>query len=149
MVAIEDGFITQFKAQPQNFVDLNQYGAKNAEEPVPALEVGAVDRAERRADRPRHRRRQHGACATARDLIAGGRPADRPRRPSRKLWPSWEAFIDTGEKFQKKAPKGTYFFDSGTNIYNAIIGQLNPAYYDPRATSSSPPTPHVKQAWDA
>ena len=42
------------------FVDLNKYGAKRAEEAVAALEVAAVDRAERRPDRPRHRRRQPG-----------------------------------------------------------------------------------------
>ena len=47
-----------------------------------------------------------------------------------KLWPTWQAFITTGAKFEKNAPKGTYFFDSGSNVFNAMIGQLNPAYYD-------------------
>ena len=37
--AVEVGFIAQFAAQPQNFVDLRQYGASGAEEPLSRLEV--------------------------------------------------------------------------------------------------------------
>ena len=77
--AIEVGFIPQFTAQPQNFVDLRQYGAAVAEEPLAAVEVPAGGRQGRRGHRPRHRRRQ------PRDLlpegpVREGRPADQPRR---------------------------------------------------------------------
>ena len=47
-----------------------------------------------------------------------------------KLWPTWQAYINTGKRYQAKAPKGTFFFDTGSNVYNAMIGQLNPAYYN-------------------
>ena len=47
-----------------------------AEEPVAAVEVGAVDRPQRRADRPRHRCRQHRHLLPPRP-DAGGRPAHR------------------------------------------------------------------------
>ena len=39
--AIEVGFIAQFKAQPQGFVNLRQYGAAIAQGPLAALEVAA------------------------------------------------------------------------------------------------------------
>ena len=50
-----------------------------------------------------------------------------------KLWPTWQAYINIGKRYQAKAPKGTFFFDSGSNVYNAMVGQLNPAYYNAAA----------------
>ena len=57
-----------------------------------------------------------------------GLPTD--RAAVSKLWPTWQAYIATGKRYQAKAPKGTFFFDSGSNVYNAMVGQLNPAYYN-------------------
>ena len=30
-----------------------------------------------------------------------------------KLWPTWQAYIAAGKRYQAKAPKGTFFFDTG------------------------------------
>ena len=120
--AIEVGFIAQFAAQPQQFVNLRQYGAASAEGPLAAVEVAAGRRAATGAvDRSRHRRRQ------PRDLLPHG-PVPKAGLPTSrdavsKLWPTWQAFIDTGKQFQAKAPKGVKFVDSGSNVYNAIIAQ--------------------------
>ena len=65
-----------------------------------------------------------------------------------KLWPTWRAFIETGKRFQKNAPKGVTFFDSGSNVYNAMIGQVNPAYYDTNGKVIVASNPKVKAAWD-
>ena len=104
VVAIEVGFISQFKAQPQNFVDLNSYGAsklksqwlpwKWAQSIAPngaqiglGTDVGSL-----------------GICYR-RDLMqAAGLPTSRDAVS--KLWPTWADYIKTGEKFQKKAPEG-------------------------------------------
>ena len=147
VVAIEVGFISQFKAEPQYFVDLNQYGAAqlrsqwlpwkwqqslapNGAQIGLGTDVGSM-----------------GICYR-RDLMqAAGLPTARDQVS--KLWPTWADYIKTGEKFEAKAPKGTYFFDSGSNVFNAMIGQLNPAYYDAKGNVIVANNPQVKQAWNA
>src|SRR5438552_2144382 len=69
------------------------------------------------------------AICYRKDLFAkAGLPSNRDAVS--KLWPSWQAYIAAGKRYQAKAPKGTFFFDSGSNVYNAMIAQVNPAYYD-------------------
>jgi cellobiose transport system substrate-binding protein len=50
------------------------------------------------------------------------------------MWPTWQEFFATGERFQAHAPKGVKFFDAGTNVFNAMVAQINPAYYDKTGT---------------
>ena len=146
VVAIEVGFIAQFKSEPQYFYDLNQFGAsklksqwlpwKWAQSIAPngaqiglGTDVGSM-----------------GICYR-RDLMqAAGLPTS--RQAVSKLWPTWQAFMKTGQKFEAKAPKGTYFFDSGSNVFNAMVGQLNPAYYDAKGNVIVADNPQVKQAWN-
>jgi cellobiose transport system substrate-binding protein len=52
-----------------------------------------------------------------------------------------------GKRFQKHAPKGVSFFDSGSNVFNAMIGQLNPAYYNAKGKVVVGSNPKVKAAW--
>ena len=144
--AIEVGFIAQFKAQPQNFVNLRQYGAgalknrwltwKWAQGLGPKGEVVGLGT-------------DVGSLAICyrRDLFQkAGLPSK--RADVSKLWPTWRAFIDTGKRFQAKAPKGVTFFDSGSNVYNAIVGQATPAYYDASGKVIVATNPRVKAAWD-
>lgn len=144
--AIEVGFIAQFANQPDKFVDLKQYGAaalKNrwlpwkwdqALAPNGAVvglgtDVGSL------------------AICYRKDLFQqAGLPSDRVSVS--KLWPNWQAYIQTGKKFQAKAPSGVRFFDSGSNVYNAMVGQLNPAYYDLKGNVIASSNPKLKQAWD-
>jgi cellobiose transport system substrate-binding protein len=144
--AVEVGFIAQFKSEPQYFVDLNSMGASslkslylpwkwqqsiapNGAQIGLGTDVGSM-----------------GICYR-RDLMqAAGLPTS--RAAVSKLWPTWQAFINTGRQFEKKAPKGTYFFDSGSNVFNAMIGQLNPAYYDSQGNVIVEKNPQVKQAWN-
>jgi cellobiose transport system substrate-binding protein len=143
--AIEVGFIAQFKAQPQQFYNLNQYGAKplakrwlpwkwqqslasNGAQIGLGTDVGSL------------------AICYRSDLF---RAAGLPTSPAAvsKLWPTWQKYIATGQRFQKKAPKGVHFFDSASNVYNAIIGQANPAYYSKTGKLIIASNPKVKQAW--
>ena len=87
-----------------------------------------------------------GICYRRDLLQAAGLPTS--REAVSKLWPTWQKFIDTGLQFEKKAPKGTYFFDSGSNVFNAMIGQLNPAYYDAQGNVVVDKNPQVKHAWN-
>ena len=144
--AVEVGFISQFKAQPQNFVNLRQFGAgklksrwlpwkwqqslgRRGEQIGLGTDVGSL------------------AICYRRDLFQqAGLPAD--RASVSKLWPTWQAFMSTGRKYQAKAPAGTRFFDSGSNVYNAMVGQLNPAYYDSSGKPIVASNAAVKRAWD-
>ena len=41
-----------------------------------------------------------------------------------KMWSTWDAFVDTGKKFQAQSPdKKVRFIDSATNTYNSILMQ--------------------------
>jgi cellobiose transport system substrate-binding protein len=126
--SVEVGFIAQFKSQPNLFVNLKRMGANSLQKqwlgwkwqqsiaPNGAqiglgTDVGSL------------------AICYRRDLFAkAGLPTS--RAAVSKLWPTWQKFIAVGKQFQKRAPKGVKFFDAGSNVFNAIIGQLNPAYYD-------------------
>jgi cellobiose transport system substrate-binding protein len=144
--AIEVGFIAQFKANPDRFVNLRQYGAGalksrwlpwkwqqalGAKGEVVGLgtDVGSL------------------AICYRRDLFQrAGLPSN--RAAVSKLWPTWQAFIAAGRRFQANAPKGVTFFDSGSNVYNAMVGQLNPAYYDRSGKVIVATNAKVKTAWN-
>ena len=144
--AIEVGFIAQFKEQPDRFVNLRQYGAgalkarwlpwkwqqalgRRGEIVGLGTDVGSL------------------AICYRRDLFQkAGLPTN--RAAVSKLWPTWQTFVATGRRFQAKAPKGVTFFDSGSNLYNAMIGQLNPAYYDRSGEVIVSSNPRVKSAWN-
>jgi len=146
VVAIEVGYIAQFKAVPQQFVDLNKYGASslksqwlpwkwsqslasNGAQIGLGTDIGSL------------------AICYRRDLFkAAGLPTDRDKVSA--LWPDWQSFINTGQQYAAHAPSGTHFFDSGSNVYNAMIGQIDPAYYDQNGQTIVSSNPAVKQAWD-
>jgi cellobiose transport system substrate-binding protein len=144
--AIEVGFIAQFAAQPQQFVDLRQYGAASQKSQyLPWKYQQAVAR--------------NGAViGLGTDVGSLGicyrtdlfKQAGLPTSPAAvsKLWPTWSAFLATGKKFQKRAPAGVKFIDSGSNLYNAMIAQANPAYYAANGGVIVSTNPKVKQAWN-
>jgi len=143
--AIEVGFISGFKAQPQYFYDLRQFGAgslkgrwlpwkwqqsiaPNGAQIGLGTDVGSL-----------------AICYRADLFKKAGLPSN--RAAVSKLWPTWQAYIATGKRFQAHAPKGVHFFDSGSNVYNAMIGQLNPAYYDAKGNVIVSTNPAVRSAW--
>jgi cellobiose transport system substrate-binding protein len=143
--SVEVGFIAQFKSQPSLFVNMNKLGAKNLQKQWLAwkwkqsvasngaqiglgTDVGSL------------------AICYRRDLFKkAGLPSSRAAVSA--LWPTWDKFIAVGKRFQKNAPKGVSFIDAGSNVFNAIIGQLNPAYYDAHGKVIVGTNPKVKAAW--
>jgi cellobiose transport system substrate-binding protein len=144
--AIEVGYIAQFAAQPQNFVDLRQYGASALKSRYLAwkwsqavartgaviglgTDVGSL-----------------GICYRT-DLF---KKAGLPTSPAKvgAMWKTWPQFLAVGRRFQSHAPKGVKFIDSGSNLYNAIIGQANPAYYSASGKVIASTNPQVRAAWD-
>ena len=142
--AIEVGFIGQFKSQPGLFVNLNKYGAKKlkkrwlpwkwsqslagASQIGLGTDVGSL------------------AICYRRDLFKkAGLPSS--RAAVSKMWPTWSKYIAVGKRFQKHAPSGVTFFDAGSNVFNAMVGQLNPAYYTNKGKVIVGSNPKVKNAW--
>ena len=144
--AIEVGSIPLYTAQPQNLVDLRKYGAdamksrwlpwkyqqavgKGGAVVGLGTDVGSL------------------AICYRKDLFAkAGLPTNRVAVS--KLWPTWQAYINTGKRYQAKAPKGTFFFDTGSNVYNAMVGQLNPAYYNAAGQDIAATNPSIKAAYN-
>jgi cellobiose transport system substrate-binding protein len=144
--SIEVGFIAQFKSQPSKFVDLKKLGAGK-------LAKQWLDWKWRQSLSPGGAQIGLGtdvgslAICYRRDIFKkAGLPTS--RAAVSKLWPTWQRFVDVGKRFQAHAPKGVRFFDSGSNVFNAIIGQLNPAYYTSGGKVIVSSNPKVKQAWD-
>ena len=143
--SIEVGFIANFKSQPSNFVNMNKLGVKK-------LKNQWLDWKWRQSVAPNGAQIGLGtdvgslAICYRRDLFKkAGLPTS--RAAVSKLWPTWQAYVATGKRFQKHAPKGVSFFDSGSNVFNAMIGQLNPAYYNAKGKVVVGSNPKVKAAW--
>jgi len=143
--SIEVGFIANFKSQPSNFVNMNKLGVKS-------LKKQWLDWKWRQSVAPNGAQIGLGtdvgslAICYRRDLFKkAGLPTS--RTAVSKLWPTWKAYVATGKRFQKHAPKGVSFFDSGSNVYNAMIGQLNPAYYNAKGKVVVSSNPKVKAAY--
>jgi cellobiose transport system substrate-binding protein len=144
--AIEVGFIPQFTAIAQNFVDLRKYGADGIKSRwLPWKYQQAVGKGGAVVGLGT----DVGSLAICyrKDLFAkAGLPTNRVAVS--KLWPTWQAYINTGKRFQAKAPKRVFFFDTGSNVYNAMIGQLNPAYYSTEGKVIVATNPSVKAAYN-
>ena len=143
--AIEVGYIAQFAAQPQNFVDLRQYGASALRSRYPAWKW---DQAVSRGGAVIGLGTDVGSLGICyrKDLF---QRAGLPTSPAvlGAMWKTWPQFLAVGKRFQERAPTGVKFIDSGSNLYNAIIGQANPAYYDARGNVIAATNPKVRNAW--
>ncbi|GAA4243086.1 ABC transporter substrate-binding protein [Dactylosporangium darangshiense] len=142
--AVEGGYMAQFKAMADKFVDFRDYGADphqwlpwKAQQATSAdgkliglgTDVGGL------------------AMCYRRDLFAqAGLPTDRDEVAA--LWPDWRSYIATGKRFKANAPKDVAWFDSGSNVFNAIIGQATVGYTDSDNKVVVASNPAVKQAFD-
>jgi cellobiose transport system substrate-binding protein len=144
--AIEVGFIAQFKAQPNLFVNLNKYGAQNLKKRW-LLWKWKQSLASNGAQIGLGTDVGSLAICYRRDLFKkAGLPTN--RAAVSKLWPTWQKFMAIGKRFQAHAPRGVAFFDSGSNVFNAMVGQLNPAYYTSTGKVIVGSNPKVKAAWN-
>ncbi|MFI6905061.1 extracellular solute-binding protein [Nonomuraea sp. NPDC050394] len=148
VVALEEGILVQFMAKPGNFVNLLDHGAaplqdkflewkwKQALTPDGktliglGTDVGA-----------------QGMCYR-RDLFEkAGLPTG--REEVGELWPTWEAYTETGKKFVA-AVKEAKFFDSAGGIFqNVLMQQGDHTYFDTANKLVIDTNPGVRTAWDA
>ncbi|MFJ6723374.1 ABC transporter substrate-binding protein [Streptomyces sp. NPDC091281] len=78
---------------------------------------------------------------------AAGLPTDRAEVG--KLWAGdWNKFVDVGEQYKAKAPKGTTFADSPGGLLSAILGSESERFYDSSGKVIYKTNPAVKAAFD-
>jgi cellobiose transport system substrate-binding protein len=145
LVLIQGDDLPKFVQQPQNFHDLRQFGAdklkgdyldwvisqsttKGGEIIGMPTDVGGM------------------AVAYRTDLFKeAGLPTD--REEVGKLWPTWDAFIETGKKYT--AATGKAFVDNaGTSVFYQAVNQGPMKYYDPSGNVVYSTSPQVKTAFD-
>lgn len=147
VVALEEGILIQFMAKPDKFVNLLDHGAGSlkgnflewkwkqgltsdgAKLVGLGTDVGA-----------------QGMCYRT-DLFAkAGLPTDRDKVGA--LWPTWDAYLATGQRFVA-AKTGASFFDSSGNVYlNMLMQQSDHTYYDTSNKLVIDTNPAVRTAWD-
>lgn len=149
IVALEEGTIVQFYPQIDKFVDLSEHGANDLkgnflpwkwEQGAPGgkvlglgTDVGSM-----------------ALCYRADLFAAAGLPTDRDQVGA--LWPTWDEFIATGQKFAA-VDKKNKFVDAATNFYNVVLSQVAGAgtgytYYDKNNQLVLDSNPDVKTAFD-
>ncbi|TDB73115.1 ABC transporter substrate-binding protein [Micromonospora sp. KC721] len=150
IVALEEGTIVQFYAQADKFVNLADHGANDLksnflpwkwEQGVTpdgkvlglGTDIGSM------------------AICYRTDLFkAANLPTDREQVGA--LWPTWDEFIATGQKFAA-VDKKHKFVDSATNFYNVVLmqtagGGSGYTYFDKSNQLVVGSNPDVKSAFD-
>jgi cellobiose transport system substrate-binding protein len=144
--AIEVGFIANYTTQPRYFVDLRKYGAKGLKKRYPTWKWNQAVA------------HNHSVIGLGTDVGSLGicyrkdlfKKAGLPTTPAKlgKLWKTWPDFLAFGKRYQKHAPSGTKFIDSGSNLFNAIIAQANPGYYSKSGKVIVKSNKKVRSAWN-
>ncbi|MFC5290252.1 ABC transporter substrate-binding protein [Actinokineospora guangxiensis] len=65
-----------------------------------------------------------------------------------KLWPTWDAYVATGQKFLDKAPAKTKWFDAGGHTFTGILGNEQETFYNANGDLIVAQNPKVKDAWN-
>lgn len=147
IVALEEGIISKFMERPDQFVNLLDHGAAG-------LEGEYLDWKWKQALTPDGKNLiglgtdvgAQGMCYRTDLFKKAGLPTD--REEVGELWPTWDAYLDTGKKFTD-AKTDARFFDSAGGIYqNILMQQGDHTYYDRENNLVVDSNPGVKTAWD-
>ncbi|CAL9519100.1 hypothetical protein SUDANB6_03811 [Streptomyces sp. enrichment culture] len=83
-----------------------------------------------------------------RDLFEkAGLPTER-EEVAKAVEGGWEDYIKLGEQYQKKAPSGTYFMDSASAMFNAVVSSSPEQYYNAEGEAIYKESASVKRGWD-
>jgi cellobiose transport system substrate-binding protein len=149
VVAIEEGQVVNFLQSADKFVNMQDYGSND-------LKSNWLDWKYQNATTADGKRTiglgtDVGGLAMCyrRDLFQkAGLPTDRDAVA--KLWPTWDDYIATGQRFQQGIKDGrSHFVDGATNTYNSILMQQGDhTYFDRDNNLVIETNPAVKSAWD-
>ncbi|MEV5970549.1 ABC transporter substrate-binding protein [Streptomyces sp. NPDC051921] len=82
------------------------------------------------------------------DLFAKAKlPTD--RTAVGQLWSGdWAKFLEVGKTYRKSAPAGTFFHDSGSGLFNAVVNSDPEQYANANGELAWETSPGVKKAWE-
>ncbi|MEV1143264.1 extracellular solute-binding protein [Micromonospora sp. NPDC049799] len=151
VVAIEEGLLVEYKANPGNFVNLLDHGAAELKGNFLEWKWNAGLTADGKQLIGLGTDVGGMAMCYRKDLFAkAGLPTERDAVS--KLWPTWQDYVAVGERFTA-AKTGASFLDAATNTFNTIVLQTagnaqGHHYYDTSDNLVVDSNPAVKQAWD-
>jgi cellobiose transport system substrate-binding protein len=143
IAAIDEGFAVQFRSQADKFVNLLDKGAGSYEtkyldwkwkqtlSPDGKAQIGLGTDVGGLAMCYRSDLFKKAGLPTERDAVSA-------------LWPSWDDFIATGQKYVKAT--GKKFIDSGTDMFNPVLAQQPVGYYNEQDALQMDGGPKI--AWD-
>jgi cellobiose transport system substrate-binding protein len=145
--AVDEGFIAQLKARPEQFANLLDFGAGQLAQSYPAFKWNGSLSADGKKQIGLGTDLGGLAFCYRTDLFAKAKlPTDRAAVSA--LWPTWDKYVETGIKFNA-AKTGVAFFDAATDLYNGMVFQLEKAYYEPGTNQIIlDKNPGIKAAWD-
>jgi cellobiose transport system substrate-binding protein len=149
VVAIEEGQTVNFLQTADKFVNLQEHGYDEIKGDYLPYVASAATTSDGKATIGLGTDVGGLAMCYRRDLFEqAGLPTD--REEVAKLWPTWEDFIATGEKFQSGiGDDKIHFIDAATNTYNSILMQGgDETYFDRDNKLVVESNPAVKNAWD-
>ncbi|MFE4794468.1 ABC transporter substrate-binding protein [Streptomyces sp. NPDC056708] len=83
-----------------------------------------------------------------RDLFEqAGLSADRAD-VAKKVAGGWADYLKLGEEYKKKAPKGTFYMDSASAMYNGVVSSSEEQYYAKDGKAIYKDSAGVKAGWD-
>jgi cellobiose transport system substrate-binding protein len=143
--AIEEGWMGQFTAAPNRFVDLRQFGGVKLKSRWPDWKWRSGSAADGRVVGLGTDVGGMAMCYR-RDLFQrAGLPTDRDAVA--KLWPTWEKYLEVGVTFRQRVPD-VAFVDGPTAMYRSVLGQAKVGIYDSPDHIVVATNPDVKRAWD-
>jgi len=144
VVALEEGILNEFKANPANWVDLKPLIGDHSKDYLAWKYELGVAQDGRLMGLPT----DVGSLAVCyrRDLFeAAGLPTERDEVS--KLWPTWDEFIQVGQRYRQASGKA--LLDSVTTAASAVMFQAGgDLFYDKDDNIIADSSPAVKQAWD-
>jgi len=150
VVALEEGTIVQYYAQTDKFQNLADYGANDLKGNFLPWKWEAGTTPDGKVLGLGTDVGSMALCYRSDLFKAAGLPTDREQVAA--LWPSWDEFIATGQKFAA-ADKKHKFVDSATNFYNVVLMQkagdgTGYTYYDKSNKLVIGDNPDIKAAYD-
>ena len=149
VVAIEEGMIVNFLQSADKFVNFQAHGVEEKKDQWLEWKYSQATTADGSTTIGLGTDVGGLAMCYRRDLFdKAGLPTDREEVGA--LWPTWDEFIATGERFQEGiGDDKVHFIDSATNTYNSILMQSGDhTYFDRDGELVIDSNPAVKDAWD-
>lgn len=150
VVALEEGTITQFKSQANNFVNLADFGASSLESNFLPWKWKQGQTADGKLIGLGTDVGSMAMCYRKDLFAAAGLPTDRDQVAAK--WTTWDDYINVGKQFAAKNTKAK-FVDAATNVFNTILMQTagngsGYTYFDTSDKFVLSSNADIKSSWD-